>query len=375
MNPIIYACWSKDFRRAFRKLLCSCFMSNSTLSYNRNRIYKAHHYYYHHNHQNHNNQQQQQQQSSNNNRYNLYYKSRVKFQNTRQDFGENNNDDTSVLNDKLVENKTSPSPSSSLSSLMVIVNKQQQQQQHGKQSTFKTDGESDVDDEDHQHCLDNVQSIKQQQQTSTFPAMITRTSMKQQQKFYLKKSNSYHQSLCDESNVQSSSLSGSSESESLIHCSNCQNQNHNHHHSSHSMPSTMTTTVEQYKQGDHDDKNNMVRGSIDQLIIDRINNKNSGDSIDNDKSLFIIIHPVDDDDNNVDDVNSRLFVVSESESSNYHHHHHQNNDRSSLSLSSKENMKKELENQNEDDDSGDDLSHSSGSYDLANDEENFSTKK
>lgn len=41
MNPIIYACWSKDFRRAFRKLLCSCFISNSNLSYNRNRIYKA----------------------------------------------------------------------------------------------------------------------------------------------------------------------------------------------------------------------------------------------------------------------------------------------------------------------------------------------
>lgn len=24
MNPAIYACWSRDFRRAFRKILCSC---------------------------------------------------------------------------------------------------------------------------------------------------------------------------------------------------------------------------------------------------------------------------------------------------------------------------------------------------------------
>ncbi|GIY67665.1 hypothetical protein CEXT_746321 [Caerostris extrusa] len=24
MNPVIYACWSRDFRRAFTKLLCFC---------------------------------------------------------------------------------------------------------------------------------------------------------------------------------------------------------------------------------------------------------------------------------------------------------------------------------------------------------------
>lgn len=24
MNPIIYACWSRDFRRAFKKILCGC---------------------------------------------------------------------------------------------------------------------------------------------------------------------------------------------------------------------------------------------------------------------------------------------------------------------------------------------------------------
>ena len=28
MNPVIYACWSKDFRRAFKKLLCSCCQNN-----------------------------------------------------------------------------------------------------------------------------------------------------------------------------------------------------------------------------------------------------------------------------------------------------------------------------------------------------------
>lgn len=61
MNPIIYACWSKDFRRAFRKLLCSCFISNSNLSYNRNRIYKAP-----------------------GNRYNYYYKSKIKHQQQQQ---------------------------------------------------------------------------------------------------------------------------------------------------------------------------------------------------------------------------------------------------------------------------------------------------
>ncbi len=39
MNPAIYACWSKDFRRAFRKILCSCCSSqnrrNKALKQNR----------------------------------------------------------------------------------------------------------------------------------------------------------------------------------------------------------------------------------------------------------------------------------------------------------------------------------------------------
>lgn len=29
MNPVIYACWSRDFRRAFRKILCSCCLSKN----------------------------------------------------------------------------------------------------------------------------------------------------------------------------------------------------------------------------------------------------------------------------------------------------------------------------------------------------------
>ncbi|KAF7490887.1 Dopamine receptor 4 [Sarcoptes scabiei] len=61
MNPIIYACWSKDFRRAFRKLLCCCLMRNSNLSYNRNRIYKAHNL-----------------GGGGRYNYNLYYRSRMK---------------------------------------------------------------------------------------------------------------------------------------------------------------------------------------------------------------------------------------------------------------------------------------------------------
>jgi len=28
MNPVIYACWSKDFRRAFKKLLCPCYQNH-----------------------------------------------------------------------------------------------------------------------------------------------------------------------------------------------------------------------------------------------------------------------------------------------------------------------------------------------------------
>lgn len=66
MNPIIYACWSKDFRRAFRKLLCSCFISNSNLSYNRNRIYKAP---YHNNNR---------ANANSTNYYNYYYKSKMR---------------------------------------------------------------------------------------------------------------------------------------------------------------------------------------------------------------------------------------------------------------------------------------------------------
>lgn len=66
MNPVIYACWSKDFRRAFRKILCSCFLSNQNLSYNRNRVYKAQ-----------------------NNRCNYYYKSKMTTTINRRDANNN----------------------------------------------------------------------------------------------------------------------------------------------------------------------------------------------------------------------------------------------------------------------------------------------
>lgn len=42
MNPAIYACWSKDFRRAFHKILCSCCYKRQ----NRGRTLKQSNYSY-----------------------------------------------------------------------------------------------------------------------------------------------------------------------------------------------------------------------------------------------------------------------------------------------------------------------------------------
>ncbi|KAH9416944.1 receptor, partial [Dermatophagoides pteronyssinus] len=138
MNPIIYACWSKDFRRAFRKLLCSCFLmnynnnnNNTTLSYNRNRIYKAHHHHHHNNH-NHFNYYQSNQNTTvdDNNRLNnnnfLINKSTTRLNNRKDFFGEHDNVLNKIIlnnnnsdNDKRIikkRRKSSSSPQSSISS-------------------------------------------------------------------------------------------------------------------------------------------------------------------------------------------------------------------------------------------------------------------
>ncbi|OTF78863.1 hypothetical protein BLA29_006917, partial [Euroglyphus maynei] len=85
---------------------------------------------------------------------------------------------------------------------------------------------------------------------------------KTMKQLHLEKSIPYHQSPC-ESYVRSSQSSSESSITRRFYCQT-------HHHSFHSMPAKMVE--KQSKQGDNSD---LIKGSIDQMIID------DSDSIDN----------------------------------------------------------------------------------------------